>query len=83
MPNFHETMYGKRFFDGQLPKLITTLERIADALEKQNEKEEVCEWEFEGVDNGWKPGCKSCSMGAYEVVGFNVCPYCGKKIKVK
>lgn len=37
MPNFHETMYGKRFFDSQLPKLITALERIADALEKQNE----------------------------------------------
>lgn len=37
MLNFHETMYGKRFFDGQLPRLIKALERIADALEKQNE----------------------------------------------
>lgn len=37
MAAFHETMYGKRFFDSQLPKLIKELGRIADALEKQNE----------------------------------------------
>ena len=36
MAQFHETTYGKRFFDSQLPKLIKALERIADALEKQN-----------------------------------------------
>lgn len=40
MPQFHETMYGKRFFDVQLPKLIKALERIADALEKQEEIKE-------------------------------------------
>ena len=34
---FHETVYGKRFFDSQLPKLIKALERIADALEKMQE----------------------------------------------
>lgn len=45
MAAFHETQYGKRFFDSQLPKLIKSLERIADALEKQNEnkKEEKSE----------------------------------------
>ena len=37
MNAFHETQYGKRFFDSQLPKLIKALERIANALEKQNE----------------------------------------------
>lgn len=37
MIQFHETIRGKRFFDGQLPALIKALERIADALEKQNE----------------------------------------------
>lgn len=37
MAQFHETQYGKRFFDSQLPKLIKELGRIADALEKQNE----------------------------------------------
>ncbi len=36
MAAFHETQYGKRFFDGQLPKLIKALERIADALEEAN-----------------------------------------------
>lgn len=33
---FHETVYGKRFFDKQLPELIKTLNRIADALEEVN-----------------------------------------------
>ena len=47
MPQFHETWYGKRFFDNQLPKLIEELSRIADAfnriadsLEKENELKE-------------------------------------------
>lgn len=38
MVQFHETIYGKRFFDSQLPALIKALERIAKALEKQEEK---------------------------------------------
>ena len=40
---FHETVFGKRFFDGQLPNLIKQLARIADALEESNElkKKEV------------------------------------------
>ena len=44
MPNFFQTMMGKTFFEGQLPKAINALvaiseelKRIADALEKQNE----------------------------------------------
>lgn len=36
---FHETGFGKRFFDSQLPKLIKELGRIADALEEQNKRE--------------------------------------------
>lgn len=39
MPQLHGTMYGKRFFDSQLPASIKALERIAKALEKQEEKE--------------------------------------------
>lgn len=34
---FHETVYAKKLFDSQIPKIIKLLERIADALEKQNE----------------------------------------------
>lgn len=30
--DFYETLAGKRFFDGQLPKLISALEAIAKAL---------------------------------------------------
>ena len=35
MAQFHETIYGKRFFDSQLPALIKALERIAKALEEK------------------------------------------------
>lgn len=40
MAQFHETEYGRRFFGKQLPDLIKQLTRIANALEKQNEKKE-------------------------------------------
>lgn len=33
--DFHETVDGKRFFEGQLPKLISALEAIAKALQKE------------------------------------------------
>lgn len=34
------TLLGRQFFDGQLPRLIRALERIADALEEQNKEQE-------------------------------------------
>ena len=37
---FFETGMGKQFFEGRLPKLITALERIADALEKEQKPAE-------------------------------------------
>lgn len=40
MTKFFETIMGRRFFEGQLPKLITNLDRIATALEKANELKE-------------------------------------------
>lgn len=40
---FHETGYGKRFFDVQLPSLIKALNRVADANEKQQIAELVVE----------------------------------------
>lgn len=36
MPQFHETGYGRTFFEYQLPKLIRELGRVADALEESN-----------------------------------------------
>jgi hypothetical protein len=38
MPEFFQTVMGHRFYEGQLPRLIKALERIADCLEKNNEK---------------------------------------------
>ena len=50
MPRFHETGYGRKFFERQLPDLIRAVERVADALEKQSklleekEEEEELKW---------------------------------------
>jgi len=33
---FHQTGYGRRFFEGQLPALIKALERIADRMAENN-----------------------------------------------
>ena len=39
---FHETMYGKRFFEHQLPKLIQAIENLSKSIEKQTKiKEDV------------------------------------------
>jgi len=40
MPNFHETGYGKRFFESQLPRLIEALESIASAAHAMTEATE-------------------------------------------
>lgn len=37
MPQFHETGYGRAFFQHQLPELIKSINRMASALELQNE----------------------------------------------
>ena len=36
-PEFHLSPYGMRFFESQLPKLIMAINRLADAMEKENE----------------------------------------------
>ena len=36
-PQFHETGYGRTFFQSQLPNLVKAINRLADAMEKQNE----------------------------------------------
>lgn len=40
---FHETGYGKRFFDAQLPSLIKAINRLADTNEKQPATEPTAE----------------------------------------
>ena len=40
---FHETPYGRRFFDAQLPSLIKAINRLADTNEKQQTAEPVAE----------------------------------------
>ena len=36
-PQFFQTGYGRKFFESQLPGLIKAIDRLADAIEKQNE----------------------------------------------
>ncbi len=36
MPQFHETGYGRKFYEHQLPELITQLTRIANTLQEIN-----------------------------------------------
>ncbi len=49
MINFHDTVLGRRFFEGQLPKLIETLGRIADCMEKEQERQVCVKETSEGV----------------------------------
>ena len=35
-PQLHETPYGRMFFQSLLPNLIKAINRLADAIEKQN-----------------------------------------------
>ncbi len=38
---FFETVMGRTFFEGQIPKLIKALERIASSLEEKNTKVDI------------------------------------------
>ena len=56
MPRFHETAFGQRFFNGQLPELIRNFGRIADCLEKEQERQATVKKESEGVQlEGMEP----------------------------
>jgi hypothetical protein len=39
-PKFFETGYGRRFFDGQLPKLIENIGNVAVELKRANDLKE-------------------------------------------
>lgn len=50
---FHETRMGQKFFEGDIPKLIHTLERVAKALETDQVMDNVTGqiiWKREGDD---------------------------------
>jgi hypothetical protein len=42
-PEFHQTGYGRRFFEAQLPDLIRGINRLAEAIEESNELEKAKE----------------------------------------
>lgn len=41
MADFHNTIMGKKFYQADVPEFIHQLKRIADALEKKKEEEEL------------------------------------------
>lgn len=48
MPQFHETEYGRRFLDQQLPELIRNIEKLNKELKRANDlKEEELKQKFE------------------------------------
>lgn len=63
MPQFHETGYGRKFFDKQLPDLIKAMERIANALEEQNELTKEKEKET-GMSIYPRLKSKACSLSS-------------------
>lgn len=40
MPHLHETQMGQKFFLKDIPELIKAINRLADAMEKMEKKEE-------------------------------------------
>lgn len=40
MIEFFQTMMGKKYYEHDIPKIAKQLQRIADALEKQNQLKE-------------------------------------------
>ena len=40
MPELHETMYGKVFFDAQFPALVKALQQIAEEIKRANDLKE-------------------------------------------
>ena len=54
MTQLHETLYGKRFFESQLPDLTEALNKIGDALGKSQDTElrEAVTEVLEVIDGG-------------------------------
>ncbi len=40
MSDFHRTARGQKFYDGDLPRLVSVLEKIGNQLQSLNEREE-------------------------------------------
>lgn len=38
MNDFHATIMGRKFYEGDIPRIVKALERIAYAIEKSNER---------------------------------------------
>ena len=36
MSDFYQTIMGQKFFNGQLPELVRSINRLADAIEESN-----------------------------------------------
>ena len=53
MAELHETMYGKKLLESDIPRIAKALERIATALEKRELSEEIKQIEA-SIDPEWE-----------------------------
>jgi hypothetical protein len=50
MHEFYQTMMGRKYYESDIPRQIKAMERLAKALEKQNELAEAAEQSSPGED---------------------------------
>ena len=81
MTQFHETRYGQKFFETQLPDLINALGRIADCMDR---RDKLIKLVTQGnVGNGVTAGISTKYAGAYvhtvteDDVGHDRIPWIG------
>ena len=60
-----------------------TYKRAIEIVKHGGVSDDVCEWKSTQINNEWKPSCEpNSTYNVFGVAWFNMCPYCGKKIKV-
>ena len=60
-----------------------TYKRAIEIVKHGDVSDDVCEWKSTQINNEWEPSCKpNSTYNVFGVAWFNMCPYCGKKIKV-
>ena len=60
-----------------------TYKRAIEIVKHGGVSDDMCEWKSTQINNEWKPSCEpNSTYNVFGVALFNMCPYCGKKIKV-
>ena len=82
---FYNTMMGKKFYEGTMPRIASSLEKLTELLAKQGAPEELAEWVLvsphEDMESTYE--CSICgeTVEEWSVEDFAYCPHCGRKIR--